>query len=198
MRLPFLLTVPINAMIATVVRTNPEARQLLAESDGGLIAIELQDPSVSIRLGVMANGVELQSDYSAEPDLLLSGNVQALMAMADAGHDPILDGRVTATGDMSLAKLLQQLLLVLSVDWEAQLAPFIGDAAAHKLGTAVRGFSTWVSKTRERGTEDVGEYLQEESGTLVTRVEWGGLERGVDALREQLDRLSARIDRVQK
>lgn len=197
MHVPFPATLAVNAVLRALVRGNPEARQLLADNRGGLVALELQRPALSLRLSLQADGVELLSAYDERPDLSLSAELSALLALADAGHDPILDGRVRSEGDMGLARTLQQLLRVLGADWEAQLAPFFGDALAHKVGTAVRGLAAWGSQTRRRAGEDVGEYLQEEARLLVTGDEWRELERDSDALRERLDRLDARVQRAE-
>jgi len=197
MQLPFPVTLTANIALNKVIKSNPEALELLRDSKGGVVAFELQNPALSIRLALLADGVELLSNYDDEPDLQLRADVPALMALADAGHDPILDGRVQAEGDMALATVVQQLSVVLSSDWEAQLAPFLGDTLAHKIGAAVRGFSAWGAETRHRGDEDVGEYLQEEAKVLVTRSEWQELEHDTDNCREQLDQLAARIKRVE-
>lgn len=198
MQLPFPVTLAANAAISRIVRSNPEACELLSESKGGLVAIEIQNPAVSIRIALLADGIELLSVYEDQPDLQLTADLPALMAMADTGHDPILEGRVQAEGDMALAGLLQQLIVALTSDWEGQLAPFLGDTLAHKMGAAARGLAAWGGETRQRGDEDVGEYLQEEARVLVTRSEWQALEGDTDALRERLDRLAARTKSAEK
>jgi len=88
--------------------------------------------------------------------------------------------------------------VALTADWEGQLAPFVGDALAHKIGTAARGLSAWRAETHQRGSEDVGEYLQEEARVLVTRSEWQELEQETDLVRESLDRLIARAQQVKR
>ncbi|MGB0867029.1 MAG: SCP2 sterol-binding domain-containing protein, partial [Granulosicoccaceae bacterium] len=143
MQVPFPATLAANAALSALIRSNPEARQLLSKSRGGLIALELQNPSLSLRVSLQADGIELLSVYEEEPDLQLTADIPALKALADAGHDPILDGRVQADGDMALASFLQQLLVVLTADWESQLAPFVGDTLAHKIGTLARGLAAW-------------------------------------------------------
>lgn len=197
MQLPFPITLAANAALNKIIKSNPEALQLLSQSRGGVVAFELQNPRLSLRLALLANGVELLSNYDDQPDLQLNADVPALMAMADAGHDPLLDGRVEAEGDLALAGLIQQLMVVLSSDWEAPLANILGDTLAHKIGTAVRGFVAWGAETRNRRDEDVGEYLQEEAKVLVTGSEWQELEQETDQLRERLDRLAARVQQVQ-
>jgi len=104
MQVPFPFTLVANAAIGAIIRSNPEAKQLLCESRGGLVAIELKNPTLSLRLSMQADGVELLSVYEDKPDLELTADLPALLALAEAGHDPILEGRVQAEGDMALAK----------------------------------------------------------------------------------------------
>jgi ubiquinone biosynthesis protein UbiJ len=54
----------------------------------------------------------------------------------------------------------------------------------------VMGYGRSVARTQ---VQNVGEYLAHESGDLVPRAEASAFMTGVDALREQADRLAARV-----
>jgi ubiquinone biosynthesis protein UbiJ len=70
----------------------------------------------------------------------------------------------------------------------------IGDVAAHRLASLTRGGLTLTRRALETGIVNLAEYLGHERGHLVPRAEGEQFLRGVDAVREYLDRLQARLD----
>ena len=69
----------------------------------------------------------------------------------------------------------------------------IGDVAAHRLGRLARGALGWGRNAAATLLQDAGEYFSHERADLVSREEGEQFLRGVDALREDIDRLEARI-----
>ena len=51
----------------------------------------------------------------------------------------------------------------------------------------------WARKARRTAAENLAEYLQEESGDLVSKPELEEFLHGVDRLRETADRVEARL-----
>ena len=72
----------------------------------------------------------------------------------------------------------------------------VGDVAARQLGNFARAAAGWGEKSLSTLTQNISEYLQEESRDLVTRTEANEFLAAVDGLREAVDRLEARIARL--
>ena len=70
----------------------------------------------------------------------------------------------------------------------------LGDVAAHRLAGLARGGLGVARRTLQTGIVNLAEYLGHERGHLVPRAEGEQFLRGVDAVREDLDRLQARLD----
>ncbi len=70
----------------------------------------------------------------------------------------------------------------------------VGDIAAHRLGRLARMGADWGRKAAATGLANTAEYLGHERADLVPRAEGEQFLRGVDALREDLDRLQARLE----
>lgn len=81
-------------------------------------------------------------------------------------------------------------------DWEALLADVVGDGLAHPLGAAASRARRWLTRSRDSLEDSLGDYLREESGQLVTDVDVSGFIEAVHTLREDVDRLEARIRRL--
>jgi len=99
---------------------------------------------------------------------------------------------VTIRGDAEVAQKFRELAMLLKPDVEEELSRLIGDTPAHQALRLVRlatGFGRRAAKT---GVRNVAEYLAHERGDLVPRAEAEDFYRGVERLREDLDRIDAR------
>jgi ubiquinone biosynthesis protein UbiJ len=57
---------------------------------------------------------------------------------------------------------------------------------------------TWARRARRAAGENIAEYLQEEGRDLVTKIEMEEFLRGVDGVRESIDRIEARLSRIEQ
>lgn len=127
-------------------------------------------------------------------DATLSGGPISLLALA--GPDPqavINRGDVTISGDAEIAQQFRELGMLLRPDLEVGLSRLIGRSPAH---VAMRGLRAAIDGTRERAqtlTQSLADYLAHERRDLVSRAEAEHFLRGVDEMRERLDRLEARL-----
>ena len=78
----------------------------------------------------------------------------------------------------------------------AGLSRYVGDAAAHQIGNAVRDLMSWGRDAAERLSKDLAEYLQYESRDLPPRHEVQDFLNNVDKLRDDAERLAARLQRA--
>ena len=102
--------------------------------------------------------------------------------------------RSPISGDAELAQKFRELAALLTPDVEEELSLLIGDVAAHRLGTLARGGRRWARRAAHTTLANLAEYLAHERRDLVPRNEGEQFLRGVDALREGVDRLQARLE----
>jgi ubiquinone biosynthesis protein UbiJ len=70
----------------------------------------------------------------------------------------------------------------------------LGDVAAHRLGRLAALAAAWSSRAADTAWRSTADYLAHERADLVPRHEGEQFLRGVERLREDLDRLAARIE----
>jgi ubiquinone biosynthesis accessory factor UbiJ len=187
-----MLTATIENVLNRGLPRSPRAQQLCAELAGRRIAIEA--PAVA-RLLVESTGNSLRITRGTLPaDAELIGGPLSLLALGSAADEPLSRGEVEVRGDAELAQKFQELARLLRPDPEEELSILIGDVAAHRLGRLARGAMDWTRNAAATLWQDVGEYFSHERGDLVSREEGEQFLRGVDALREDVDRLDARIE----
>jgi len=68
--------------------------------------------------------------------------------------------------------------------------------AAHRAGELARGFRGWARDASTTIGSNIREYLQEESRDVPSRYEVERFASSVNALRDDVARLEARIDRL--
>ena len=101
-------------------------------------------------------------------------------------------------GDIALATRLQQIAAKLDIDFEEAFARHLGDAPAHELVRAMRGFGGWLSGTGTALLEDASEYLRHEAAITPRRAEVDRFVNDVDDLRDDAERLEARVARLER
>ena len=189
---------PIAKLLNRNIQATTPARELCRELDGTVVAIRVSKTALAASFIVHDDHLELTTEISDDPDVLISGSLLTLARMAgDSGGSALRDGSLEMAGDVLLAEKFQQLLDYAKPDVEEELASVVGDAAAHRLGEFARGVSKWSAEARDTMSDNIREYLQEESRDLPSRYEVDRFTADVDALRDDVERLAARIDRLQ-
>lgn len=188
-----MLTATIENFLNRGLPRSPRAQQLCAELAGRCIAIEA--PAMA-RVLVESTGNSLRITRGNLPaDAEVIGGPLSLLALSGSAADAALSrGEVEVRGDAELAEKFQELGRLLKPDPEEELSLLIGDVAAHRLGRLARGALGWTRSAAATLLQDVGEYFSHERGDLVSREEGEQFLRGVDALREDVDRLDARLE----
>lgn len=194
----------LDAMINRYLLLDPEIAQKMSAFEGRVIAIELQGINKKFYLfpqGASQDAcIKLTEQYEGDPDTVLRGTPVALFKMGIASDvaPMMLKGEVEISGDMRLGREFKKLLAEMDVDWEENLASLIGDAPAHQLTRVAKQFTHWASKAKKSIATDISEYLQEESRDVVAGAELEMFYEDVDELRDDVDRLQARLDALKK
>ena len=99
-------------------------------------------------------------------------------------------------GDAELAQEVSFLARNLTWDVEEDLSKVVGDIAAHRIVGGARAFGGWGRDAALRAAQGAAEYWTEESPLIASRVKVEGFVRDVGELRDALERLEKRIDRL--
>jgi ubiquinone biosynthesis protein UbiJ len=188
---------PFEALVNRNIAASTPARALLKTLSGRAFAIELETPVGGrlLRLRLRAGDEAVSIDTGEEPaDASVTGTPLGLAALL-AGR---AGGRFTAAGvairgDAEVAAAFEKLLKHARPELEEELARLVGDVPAHYAARAARGLAEWGRRAVDSLTRNVGEYLTEEGRDLVPRAELDGLLAGIDRIREDADRLEARL-----
>jgi ubiquinone biosynthesis protein UbiJ len=184
----------LDAAVARAVSESPRARELIAALGGRRITLEVQGTPWTLTLE--SNGTSLRM-LTLEPgttaDARIVGAPLSLLALSGAEAETVIQrGDVRIDGDAAIAQQFRELAVLLRPDLEALISGPLGRSGAHLLMRGLRGMAAWTRASVWTGVQNLSEYLAHESGDLVSRSEAEHVLRGVDELREQLDRIEAR------
>lgn len=182
-----------------LVALDPDTQQALAKLDGKRIELALEAPAVALSIRVREGRLEVgPPDAETEADLGLRATIGGLLSQLpfarSVGSAPV--GKLRINGDADLARSLQQLADRFDPDWDKPFAdvlgPIFGPQAARVLREALRGGRQLAGNL----ARDTAEYLTEESRDVVGKAELEAFHDDVDILRDDAERLIARVDRL--
>ena len=166
---------------------------------GKVVAIEFEGLGQRIYIRPHVKGLDLMGDYEGEVDTTLRGTPMALMRMSKGkpGEGLFGDG-VVLKGDIELGQRLQRIFARIDIDWEEHISHLTGDIIAHQIGEGVRTLTGWGRNSNQSCERDFSEYLRYETDALPLDWEVDEYIIGVDTIRSDLDRLEARINRLNR
>lgn len=186
-----ILESPFAAALNRLLEREDWARQKLAPFAGE--AVELRGPPFpALRFTILPGGT-LEAG-GGEPGLIVTLKPDILLAVM-RGEEHLLRS-VDVSGNARLASEVMLLVRHLRWDVEEDLSRLVGDAAAHRLAQAGRDFAAWQADAAQRLAQSFADYATEEKRVLVRRGELSALGAGVARLRDALERLAKRIDRL--
>jgi len=190
-----MLTQAIENLLNRSLPRSPRARELCAALAGKRVRVEARGLGWVIIAESMNTSIRLtkESTDGQQPDADISGSLLSLAALAGSHPEEVIQrGDVTIRGDAEVAQKFRELAMLLRPDVEEELSRLIGDTPAHQALRLVRLALGFGRRAAETGVRNVAEYLAHERGDLVPRAEAEDFYRGVERLREDLDRLEAR------
>ncbi|WP_397596427.1 SCP2 domain-containing protein [Silanimonas sp.] len=176
---------------------DPETRAAVAPLDGQRLQLHLESPPLAMELRVDGEALRVGPAQSEEPDLSVRAGIGALLGqlpfLKASGATPV--GKVRISGDAELARQLQRLAEGFDPDWEQPFADALGPVIGPQVAKAVRA---GLREARVQGgafAKAGADYLTEESRDLVPKAEQQAFFDDVDALRDRVERLAARVAR---
>jgi ubiquinone biosynthesis accessory factor UbiJ len=136
---------------------------------------------------------------AAIADATIIGAPLSLLALTGADSAAVIRrGDVRIEGDAGVAQQFRELGGLLMPDLEAGLSQVLGRSGAHLALRGMRAAADWTRAAAWTSVRNVAEYLAHESRDLVSRPEAEHFVRGVERLREQLERIDARLQLMER
>ena len=193
----------LQVIVRNALDLDPELAEGIAELEGAVLEVHVRGIDKRFQLHATAAGVGIvpvegdAAHGAPPPDVTISGPPFTLLRMLGSldSVDGVLPADVSISGELQLVQKLTRLAKRANIDWEEPLSSLFGDSVAHELGRGIRGFAAWARDATRTLAWDMGEYLREERRLSPVRFEVDDFSAQVDEIRDDVERLEARIAR---
>jgi ubiquinone biosynthesis protein UbiJ len=182
---------PFSLALNHLLDAEPWARARLAPFAGE--TVELRNPPFPTLRFVILPGGRVEAG-GGDPALTVTLKPDALFNLA-RGNEYFVRS-VDVAGDAKLAAEVMTLVRHLRWDFEEDLSKVLGDVAAHRLANAARALAAWQADALQRLTKSLADYAVEEKRVLVGRSEMDSFAADVARLRDGIERLGKRVQRL--
>lgn len=193
--LPILL--PLEKLVNAALLSDEISRNRLSELNDKVIAIHETSFDVCIGIAIVANEVQLLNEFDGESDVKLTGEFSSLVGLMKSS-DALYGSGIRIEGQLSDAEHLRSVVSQLDIDTESLLAPITGGTVAHQAGRFVNLATSWFNSASTKTQLNTKEYLQEEANLLVPPVLVEEFTEQLTDVREGVDRLDARLRRIEQ
>lgn len=187
-----MLAGPLIAVLNHLLHGQPWLMSRLRPHAGRTVALDIAPLRTGFAIGVDGSFVEAGKDSVPETTLRLS----ALTALRLLRGEAAARQSVHVDGDSELAAALNDVLPALRWDAEEDLSRVLGDTAAHRIVEASRRLGAWPAAAAETLAANLSEYLVEEKPLIAGKADLAQWTAEVDALRDDVERLAKRVDRL--
>jgi ubiquinone biosynthesis protein UbiJ len=176
-----------------LVQQTPGAAATLRRHTGMSVRFDLALAQVDLRIADDGCFSEAAIDT---PDATIRPTPALLARLPFLGREALRDADYQ--GDAALLATLDRVFRQLDWDVEADLAPLVGDAAAHRLHRLGRDARDGLARALSGMGHSAGEYLVEEVELMAREIDVARFNHGVDELADAVARLEARVHRLEQ
>lgn len=171
-----------------LLQQSPGATEALLRHAGSGVRFDLTFAQFDFRI---ADDGCLSEAVVATPDAIIKPTVALLTRLPFFGREALRHAEYS--GDPALLATLDRVFKQLNWDIEADLAPLVGDVAAHRLSALGRDALLGVAQAASAVGHNASEYLVEEAEMMAREVDVARFNRDVDTLADDTARLEARL-----
>jgi ubiquinone biosynthesis accessory factor UbiJ len=187
--------------LAQLLSLDPDTRDALQGLEGRRIELALEAPALALAISVDRGALRVGPvDAEREPDLGLRATLGGLLSQLPFARTPGAPpvGKLRINGDAELARTLQHLAQRFDPDWDAPFARALGPVLGPQVARVLREALGQGRRVAGNLARDTADYLVEERRDVVGRAELEAFHDDVDALRDRVERLAARVGRLDR
>lgn len=172
----------------------------LAPMAGRVLKLEIIDLKTDLWLICGESQWWLATSDQGVADVTLTGSLGALVETARSMTDPnsalVLEG-LEVRGSVGVLQTLQRLLRDLDLDWQDALSQAIGPIPANLIIRTLRAAREQLITSQALAKRQLQDTLQAEHSPVIPETTYQGTKDRVTALSRQLERMDARLRRLE-
>ena len=191
----FIALSAIESIFNHALRNDSDARKKIASIKNQVIKINCNDWDVVFFIVPDENGLQFHTKYFRAENTLITGTLNNFLNIFIKGADSktLFQHPIDITGNTQTVEVLRDAFKNLDLDLEEKLSKIIGDVAAHKIFSHAKNTKKIAKNTSEKLNEQLKEYIYFEARNFPTKKEVGKFYVDVATLRDDVERLEAKI-----
>ena len=188
----------LEAALNRALALDPDTRDSLRPLHGRSVALHVAAPALALQVTVDGDRLRVGPVRGNEPDLSVRSTLGGLIAQLPffRNDDAPPVGKLRVEGDADLARRLQRLAERFDPDWQQPFVAVFGDILGVQVAQAVRAGLRHAREAGAAFAANAAEYVTEESRDVVGRDELNAFHDDVDTLRDDVERMAARVARL--
>jgi ubiquinone biosynthesis accessory factor UbiJ len=182
-------------MINRLLQEDRHSIEKLKNLDGKSFALILSDTPIKIEIHFVNDGLQIMRAKNEHVDVTIKTSSKSILQLMKA-KSPLAVQGITLEGDIMIAHKIQNLFKGIQIDWEELLSRFTGDIIANQIGLLVKQFKHRTQSIKERFSNNMVLFLQEEALILPRKEEVDFFMEETDNLRDWVQGLEQRISHL--
>ena len=197
---PALLCATLEVALNRTLRLEPEVLADFAPLEGQVLALTVDGLNWDFFIECMPTGVRVLPTFERAADAHLHGGAigYAQLARQLKTGETTLPPGVSVDGDAELLRRFTRLIARIGFDPAELIAKFTGDGAAQRLVGGLKDLFGWGSQSAKTLGLNTAEYLREETYDLARKIDAEEWSQSIETLRDDVERLDARVKRLER
>lgn len=191
----------IEAAINAALKLDPLLSEKFASLEGKALGFYCDDPEVSVALLIGRECQLLQSIPFDDPTITasLSGDRESWLKLIQASDKAaaLINSDLQLRGDSQLFQSINEHVAAIDIDWESEIAKYIGDVPTHLGANAARILTRWVASAKDNLNSRAQDYLTADTSPMLNKQDSDDLYRELRALESKIERLELRSKKLQ-
>lgn len=183
---------PLSFIINRLLKKDPRTEAYFKKLEGKRLRIEITDLNLTWEIYFKGYKLKLARMSAHAIDTVIKGSFRTFSSLLFT-DDPTRIRQLTIEGDLNLSENVYALLTQFEIDWEEQLSQWIPDIFAHQFFQVIQKAQQKKQRVVDSLFQNVSEYVQEEAKLSISKSELNEFMEEVDCLRDNTDRLNARL-----
>ena len=166
---------------------------------GRSLGVRFSDLGFTLVFVAERHGMQVRADTLADDDVTLTGRSTSFgRILFSGGKEGLTGGGLRIEGDIGVAQEFADLFAGVDFDITDIVDARFGPVPAYVVGRGLRAARGLFSRAARDLPEQAGEYLREETRDVIGGWEHEQLAVAVDTLRDDTERLEARLRRLER
>lgn len=191
--LPVLETIVNRALFA-----DPDALTKIVAIKNQVIEIHCEDWEMHFYVTIDSQGLRFHKKYSGESNTIIRGTLNNFLHIFMKGGDTkaVFNYPIEINGNTHNVEVLRDAFKNIDIDFEEKLSHYLGDTISHKLFFRLKEAKNLLKKSADNITEQTKEFIHYETKSLISQKQAEQFYSDVATLKDDVDRMEARISRI--